>query len=121
MHLDKLTIKAQEAVSEALDAASQRGNPEIAPLHLLHALVSQKQGAVASVLQRVGVAPEQVIAQAEKKIEGLPRSSGAGAQPGIGSAWQKVFDEGWKVARALKSEGLPRLARTTTGNSSPLL
>ena len=106
MRLDKLTIKAQEAVSDALDAASQRGNPEIAPLHLLHALVSQKQGAVASILQRVGVAPEQVLAQVEKKIEGLPRSSGAGAQPGIGSAGHKAFDEGWKVARSLKDEYL---------------
>ena len=106
MRLDRLTIKAQEAVSEALNAASQYGNPEIAPLHLLYTLVSQKQGAVASILQRIGVAPDQVLAQVEKKIEGLPRTSGAGAQPGIGNAGQKAFDEGWKVARALKDEYL---------------
>jgi ATP-dependent Clp protease ATP-binding subunit ClpB len=106
MRLDKLTIKAQEAVSEALDVASQRGNPEIAPLHLLHALVAQKQGAVASILQRIGVAPDQVLGQVERKMEGLPRTSGAGSQPGIGSAGQRVFDEGWKVARGLKDEYL---------------
>jgi len=106
MRLDKLTIKAQEAVSEALDVASQRGNPEIAPLHLLHALVAQKQGAVASILQRIGVAPDQVLTQTEKKIESLPRASGGGAQPGIGSAGQRAFDEGWKVARGLKDEYL---------------
>src|SRR5262245_22720652 len=106
MRLDKLTIKAQEAVSDALDVASQHGNPEIAPIHLLHALIGQKQGAVASILQRVGIAPEQVAAQAQKKIESLPHTSGAGAQPGIGTAGQRAFDEGWKVARELKDEYL---------------
>ena len=55
MRLDKLTIKSQEVLAEAMDAASQFGHAEIAPLHLLSALVSQEQGAVPSILQRVGI------------------------------------------------------------------
>ena len=55
MRLDKLTIKAQEAVSEAMDTASQHGHAEIAPLHLLRAIVSQEQGAVPAILQRLGL------------------------------------------------------------------
>jgi ATP-dependent Clp protease ATP-binding subunit ClpB len=105
MRLDKLTIKAQEAVAEAMDVASQRSNPEITPLHLLAALVGQKQGAVSSILQRIGIPPEQIVAEVDKKLETLPRASGA-AQAGLGSAAQRGLEEGWKIARSLKDEYL---------------
>ncbi|MCH8204658.1 MAG: AAA family ATPase, partial [Candidatus Hydrogenedentes bacterium] len=107
MRLDKLTIKSQEALSVAMDAASQQGHAEIAPLHLLSALVSQEQGAVPSILQRIGIPPEQIKAQVEGKISDLPRVSGASSgEPGLGSAAQKVLDEGWQVADGLKDEYL---------------
>ena len=106
MRLDKLTIKSQEVVAESMDLASQHGNPEITPLHLLLALVGQKQGAVASILQRIGVGPEQVAAESERRIGSLPKTSGAAAQAGLGSAAQRALDEGWKVARGLKDEYL---------------
>ena len=107
MRLDKLTIKSQEALSVAMDAASQQGHAEIAPLHLLSALVSQDQGAVPSILQRIGIPPEQIKAQVEEKISDLPRVSGASTGgAGMGSAAQKALDEGWKVAHGLKDEYL---------------
>ena len=37
---DKFTIKAQEAVQGAVELAGQRGNPQVTPVHLLHALVA---------------------------------------------------------------------------------
>ena len=107
MRLDKLTIKSQEALSVAMDSAFQQGHAEIAPLHLLSALVSQEQGAVPSILQRIGIPPEQIKAQVEGKISDLPRVSGASSgEPGLGSAAQKVLDEGWQVADGLKDEYL---------------
>ena len=107
MRLDKLTIKSQEAVAEAMDAASQNGHAEITPLHLLAALVSQEQGAVPSILQRIGVAPEQIGAQVDEKVSTLPRTSGAATSgPGLGNAAQKALDEGWKIAHGLKDEYL---------------
>ncbi|MGH9509595.1 MAG: Clp protease N-terminal domain-containing protein, partial [Terriglobales bacterium] len=43
---DKLTLKAQEAVQQATEQASQHGNPEIAPAHLLAALAEDREGIV---------------------------------------------------------------------------
>ena len=41
---DKLTVKAQEAVQRANDVASEHGNPEVAPAHLLLALAEDREG-----------------------------------------------------------------------------
>ena len=106
MRFDKLTIKAQEALSTAMDLAGDRGHAEITPLHLLHGLVSQEQGAVPSVLQRLGVPASQVAALAQQELDKLPRVSGAGQQPTLSRDGQAALDAGWKVARGLKDEYL---------------
>ncbi len=105
IRMDKLTIKAQEALAEALETASSKGHAEITAVHLLHALASQEQGAVASILQRIGVPPAQAAAAAEAAMERMPRTSGAG-QPGLGREANKALDAGWAQAQRLKDEYL---------------
>jgi ATP-dependent Clp protease ATP-binding subunit ClpB len=105
MRLDKLTIKAQEALSEAMELASNGGQPEITGLHMLAALLSQEQGAVVSIVQRIGVQPATLLAEVKRAIETLPRVSGGG-QPGLGREAQGILDAGWKIAQQLKDEYL---------------
>jgi ATP-dependent Clp protease ATP-binding subunit ClpB len=105
MRLDKLTIKAQEALSEAMDSASDRGNPEITTLHVLDALLGQERGVVSSILQRLGVPVDGLRAQVQERIKGLPHVSGGG-QPGLGNQAQQSLNAGWKVAQKLKDEYL---------------
>ena len=52
---DKFTIKAQEAVQEAVEMAGSRGNPQVTPIHLLQALVAEREGIVRPLLDKVGV------------------------------------------------------------------
>jgi len=52
---DKFTLKAQEAVQRANELASEHGNPELLPLHLLAALLEDKEGIIAPVLEKRGV------------------------------------------------------------------
>jgi len=106
MRLDKLTIKAQEALSEAMDSATRHGHAEIASLHLLEALASQEKGAVAAILQRIGIAVEQVLAEIDTRMQGLPRVSGAAGQAGLSREAQQALEAGWKTAQALKDEYL---------------
>ena len=49
---DKFTVKAQEAVQRANELASEHGNPELLPLHLLAALLEDKEGIVPPVLEK---------------------------------------------------------------------
>ena len=106
MRLHKLTIKAQEALSEALDAATQHGHPEINSLHILHALVAQEGGSVPSILQRLGVRPEQILAAIEQKLQTQPRVSGATTQTGLSSAANRMLESAWNEAQALKDQYL---------------
>jgi ATP-dependent Clp protease ATP-binding subunit ClpB len=76
MQQDRFTIKAQEAVAAAQRLASERSNPEVAPAHLLAALLEQEEGVVVPVLQRVGEDAEALRARVREAIEGLPRLSG---------------------------------------------
>ena len=53
MNFNKLTVKAQEAVSEAQNLARGAGNPEFTPEHLLIALLRQEGGIVVPILTAV--------------------------------------------------------------------
>jgi ATP-dependent Clp protease ATP-binding subunit ClpB len=107
MRLDKLTIKAQEALSEAMDQASQHGHAEITSLHLLDALIAQEKGAVSSILQRLGVSGEAIRTQIRERIASLPRvSGGVAGQVGLSREAQQALDAGWKAAQAIKDEYL---------------
>ena len=50
----EMTTKAQEAVSSALQAAGAAGNPQVEPIHLLEALIEQREGIALSLLEAVG-------------------------------------------------------------------
>ena len=52
---DKLTLKAQEAVSGAQSLAADHGNPQIDPLHLLAVLLAEKDGIIEPILDKIGV------------------------------------------------------------------
>ena len=104
--MDKLTIKSQEILTEALERASEKGHPEITTLHLLDALVAQEQGSVGAILQRIGVEPGRVAASLARAYERLPKVSHGGAQPGLGREAQQALDAGWKIAQNLKDEYL---------------
>src|SRR3954466_7543467 len=101
---EKLTVKSQEAVQSAVQNASENGNPEVLPLHLMAALLEDKEGVVLPVLEKVGVPVQQMLAQVNAAIAKLPKVQGSAAQPGLGSALQKVLDASFKEADNFKDE-----------------
>jgi ATP-dependent Clp protease ATP-binding subunit ClpB len=102
---DKFTVKAQEAVQRANELASEHGNPELAPAHLLAALVEDREGIVAPVLEKIGIGPQAVLSDLYKEIEKLPKVSGSGAQqPSMSSAIDQVLEKSFKEADTFKDE-----------------
>jgi len=77
---DRFTVKAQEAVQRANDFASEHGNPELVPLHLLAALVEDREGIVPPVLEKIGIGPQAILRETYRQIERLPKVSGGAAQ-----------------------------------------
>jgi ATP-dependent Clp protease ATP-binding subunit ClpA len=62
MRWDKFTLKSQEAVQTAVSLANENGQPEVLPMHLLMALVEDKDGIIVPLLQKIGVPTEQLFA-----------------------------------------------------------
>ena len=103
---DKFTVKAQEAVQRANELASEHGNPELAPAHLLAALVEDKEGIVAPVLEKIGIGPQAVLSDLYQEIEKLPKVSGSGGaqQPSMSAQINQVLEKSFKEADTFKDE-----------------
>src|SRR6201992_4012499 len=101
---DKLTVKSQEAIQGAASHAAENGNPEVLPLHLMAALLEDKEGVVIPVLEKVGVGVQQLLATVNAAIAKLPKVQGASQQPGMGAALTKVLDQAFKEADNFKDD-----------------
>ena len=102
---EKFTVKAQEAVQRGNDLASEHGNPELLPLHLLAALLEDKEGIVQPVLEKIGIGPQAVLSETYREIERLPKVSGGGAaQATISEAANELLERAFKEASNFKDE-----------------
>jgi ATP-dependent Clp protease ATP-binding subunit ClpB len=101
---EKLTVKSQEAVQAAVQMAGEHGNPEVQALHLMAALLEDREGVVIPVLEKVGVPVQELLAGVNGAIEKLPKVSGAAVQPGLSQALQKVLEQAFKEAENFKDE-----------------
>ena len=106
MRYDKLTIKTQEALAEAVDLATNAQHSEVTPLHLLRALLTQEQGAVPAILQRIGVNAGQLAQQLNRAMTQLPTVTSGTVQPRLSGGAEAALEAGWKAARNLKDEYL---------------
>jgi ATP-dependent Clp protease ATP-binding subunit ClpB len=101
---DKFTLKSQEAIQQASSLANENGQPEVAPMHLLMALLEDKEGIIVPLLQKVGIPTEQMLASARHAIAGMPKVSGATSEPGLSNAMQRVLNDASKEAQDFKDE-----------------
>jgi ATP-dependent Clp protease ATP-binding subunit ClpB len=101
---DKFTLKSQEAIQKAGSLANENGQPEVLPVHLMMALVEDKEGIIVPLLQKIGVPTEQLISSAREVIDKLPKVSGATSEPGFSASAQKVLNDASKEAQDFKDE-----------------
>ncbi len=100
---DKFTIKAQEAVQGAVELAANRGNPQATPVHLLHALLAEREGIVRPLFQKIGVDLGHLERITEAELSHLPKVSG-GAQPQPDQELVKVFETATTESHTMKDE-----------------
>src|SRR5205814_4604818 len=87
MRMDKLTIKASEAIQAAERIARDNGHAELTPLHLLAALVApagqaEAEGSiVVPILQKAGASVSQIRSILQSEMDRMPKVSGASLAP----------------------------------------
>src|ERR687896_115452 len=105
MQADRFTVKSQEALAAAQRLAGARRNPEVAPQHLLVALLEQEGGIVVPVLRRANADPESVRRRANEALDALPEVSGdATAAPALGRDLIELLERADDEARGMGDE-----------------
>ena len=103
MNWEKLTIKAQEAIAEAQKKAEALNHQMVDGEHLLFSLVTQKEGVVKPILDKLGASPDAIAADLEKELKRMPRVEG-GAQVYISPRLKQILDIASTEAERLKDE-----------------
>lgn len=105
MNLDKLTLKAQEAVKSALDLASEHQHQAVSPGHILLALLSDADNVVNTILNKVGLRLPSLKAELEEQINTLPVVKGASVSGQyLSNDSKEVFDKAQSLADELGDE-----------------
>ena len=104
MRLDKLTVKAQEALQAAQGIADEASSQVIEVEHLLKALLDAAEGIVRPIVQKVGADPDALSAEVGEAIERAPKVTGGGVSgpAGIGPRLNSVLSSAFKHAEKLK-------------------
>jgi ATP-dependent Clp protease ATP-binding subunit ClpB len=76
MRFDKFTIKSQELIQQAQSIASRHTNQQIESVHLLAAMLDEKEGVARTMLRKLGVSPNTIVNEAAMAIDRLPKITG---------------------------------------------
>ena len=76
----------------------------VAAVHLLAALLEDKEGIVPPVLEKIGIGPQAVLSDVYREIEKLPKVSGEAAQATLSNAANKLLEQAFKEASNFKDE-----------------
>lgn len=105
MNYEKFTIKAQEALQEASSIALKKDQCEIGGEHVLQALIEQKDGLVAPILDRIGSSSVEILSKVKAIIEKNPKVSGS-ANVYFSQEMQRVLAKAETEMTALHDEYL---------------
>ncbi|MBE7086460.1 MAG: ATP-dependent chaperone ClpB [Clostridiales bacterium] len=99
MDMRKFTEKSIAAVQSAQSTAREYGNPEIAQVHLLHALLTADEGLIGQLVTKMGKSPTEMTAETKREIERLPKTQGG--EQYIAAALKTALDEAESQAKKM--------------------
>jgi len=101
----KFTTMSQQAIGEAIQTASAAGNPQLEPVHLLAALLTQEGGVAVGLLDAVGANAQAIGQKVRAALVALPTASGSAvAQPTASRATSAALDLAAKEAQGMGDE-----------------
>ena len=91
MDLNRYTEKAQQAVLAAQSLAQESSHSQVEPIHLLAALLEQRDGVVPQLVAKAGVPAPQLAAQLQQILSRKPQVHGAAARVTLSSTLARVL------------------------------
>ena len=102
MTLDKFTIKAQEAVQQAVNTAQLNGQQVIEPVHILKGVLEKAKDVTNFIFQKLGVNAQQIEMLVEQEIKHLPKVQGG--QPYLSNDSNNVLVRAQETAQKMGDE-----------------
>ncbi len=101
MNLEKFTDRAKGFLQSALTVAIRMNHQQIAPEHLLKALLEDEQGLAAGLIQKAGGDAKKASNETDLALSKIPAVSGSGAQnqPGLNNDSMRVLDQAEQIAQ----------------------
>ena len=96
MNFNKLTIKAQEAIQEAVNQAKAKGQQVIEPVHIMEGVLKSDEQIISFLLQKSGVNKKKVETEIEAAIRTLPKVSGG--EPYLSRESNQVLTKAEEIA-----------------------
>ena len=103
MNFEKFTIKAQEAVQEAVNTAQMNGQQVIEPAHILKGVIAKAKDVTTFIFQKLGVNAQQIELLVDQEIQHLPKVQGAG-QPYLSGDSNNVLVRAQETAQKMGDE-----------------
>ena len=97
MNFENFTIKAQQAVQQAVELASQNGQQAITPLHLLNGVLAEGENVTQFIFGKLGVNDHALRAAVQNELQRQPRVSGG--QPYLDNEANRVLQKAVEIAR----------------------
>ena len=107
MDLEKFTERSRGFLQAAQTIAMRDGHPQLAPEHLLKALLDDEQGLAANLITRAGGSPQRVREANDAALARQPKVSGAASNPGADRQLVRVLDEAQKIAQKAGDSFVP--------------
>jgi ATP-dependent Clp protease ATP-binding subunit ClpB len=104
MNFNRYTEKAQQAVVEAQNIATEHTHSQIEPQHLMLALLGQEAGVVPEVLRALDVALQAVQNELSQEMGRLPRQYGTATQVRLSPALDRVFKKAEEEAGKMRDD-----------------
>jgi ATP-dependent Clp protease ATP-binding subunit ClpB len=102
MTFDKYTIKAQEAVQEALNIAQRANQQTIEPVHLMLGIIAKGKDVVNFVFQKLGVNEMQIEKLLSEEMSHLPKVQGG--QPYLSNDTNNVLQNAENISKKMGDE-----------------
>ncbi|MFO0990199.1 MAG: ATP-dependent chaperone ClpB [Alphaproteobacteria bacterium] len=99
MNFENYTERARGFVQAAQAVAIRANHQQLAPEHLLKALLEDEEGMAANLISAAGGKPELAVAAVDQALAKLPKVSGQGAQPYAAAELVRLFDQAQQVAK----------------------
>ena len=103
MNTEKFTQKSIEAINSATLTAKENGNQQVVSLHLLYALISQEDGLISRLIDKMGASSSAVLTAVNNQIARLPKVANKGGEY-LGSDLSNVLISAEKKANEMKDE-----------------